>query len=145
MHQTSSNLVFLSNQLQINITTEEGMSDEYRLPVGIRTVEVTGNQFLINGKPFYFTGFGKHEDADVRDLSLRGETITGSCTPLLPHPLPHLPPFFPFFLITLASLSPLFSLPPFLLLSLPPPPPPSLFPSSLPLPPLSSSRFVARV
>ena len=65
-NQVSSNLVFLSNQLQINITTEEGVSDEYRLPVGIRTVEVTENQFLINGKPFYFTGFGKHEDADVR-------------------------------------------------------------------------------
>lgn len=37
----------------------------YRLPIGIRTVAVHGNQFLINGKPFYFTGFGKHEDADV--------------------------------------------------------------------------------
>ncbi|EIQ22322.1 beta-glucuronidase domain protein [Shigella flexneri K-315] len=23
-------------------------------------------QFLINHKPFYFTGFGRHEDADLR-------------------------------------------------------------------------------
>jgi beta-glucuronidase len=43
---------------------EEG--DQYRLPVGIRTVAVRGQQFLINGEPFYFTGFGKHEDADIR-------------------------------------------------------------------------------
>ena len=40
--------------------------DEYVLPVGVRTVEVRGLEFLINGKPFYFTGFGKHEDSAVR-------------------------------------------------------------------------------
>ncbi|WP_280437685.1 beta-glucuronidase [Nocardia carnea] len=40
--------------------------DEYPLPVGVRTVEVRGTQFLINGEPFYFTGFGKHEDTPVR-------------------------------------------------------------------------------
>ncbi len=40
--------------------------DEYHLPVGIRTVEVRGQEFLINGEPFHFTGFGKHEDADIR-------------------------------------------------------------------------------
>jgi beta-glucuronidase len=40
--------------------------DSYRLPVGVRTVEVRGRQFLINGKPFYFKGFGKHEDAAIR-------------------------------------------------------------------------------
>ncbi|WQF79455.1 Putative glycoside hydrolase, family 2, glycoside hydrolase family 2, catalytic [Colletotrichum destructivum] len=40
--------------------------DTYELSFGIRTVEVRGNRFLINGKPFYFTGFGKHEDAPVR-------------------------------------------------------------------------------
>ena len=42
------------------------VSDEYRLPVGIRTVEVRGIEFLINGEPFYFTGFGKHEDIAVK-------------------------------------------------------------------------------
>ena len=39
--------------------------DVYTLPVGIRTVHVTSTQFLINGKPFYFHGVNKHEDADV--------------------------------------------------------------------------------
>lgn len=36
--------------------------DEYVLPYGIRSVEVKNCQFLINGQPFYFKGFGKHED-----------------------------------------------------------------------------------
>ncbi|MEQ2226023.1 hypothetical protein ILYODFUR_023466 [Ilyodon furcidens] len=40
--------------------------DVYALPVGIRTVNVTSTQFLINNKPFYFHGVNKHEDADVR-------------------------------------------------------------------------------
>ena len=39
--------------------------DCYSLPVGIRTVRVDGTQFLINGEPFYFRGFGKHEDLNV--------------------------------------------------------------------------------
>lgn len=40
--------------------------DIYLLRVGIRSVAVKGEQFLINHKPFYFTGFGRHEDADLR-------------------------------------------------------------------------------
>lgn len=40
--------------------------DSYPLPVGIRTVEVAGDRFLINGEPFYFKGFGKHEDSALR-------------------------------------------------------------------------------
>jgi len=42
------------------------LEDVYYLPVGIRTVKVEGTSLLINNKPFYFKGFGKHEDADVR-------------------------------------------------------------------------------
>ncbi|OEJ37086.1 beta-glucuronidase [Streptomyces agglomeratus] len=46
--------------------TGEEPADAYALPVGVRTVAVEGNRFLINGEPFYFTGFGKHEDSPVR-------------------------------------------------------------------------------
>ena len=55
--------------------------DEYEETFGVRSVEVKGNQFLINHKPFYFKGFGKHEDSihhgkgldevlNVKDISL---------------------------------------------------------------------------
>ena len=41
-------------------------NDSYELPFGIRTVSVEGNRFLVNGKPFYFKGPGKHEDSFIR-------------------------------------------------------------------------------
>ena len=55
--------------------------DLYILEFGIRTVEVRGIEFLINNKPFYFKGFGKHEDSaihgrgfdfvlDMKDISM---------------------------------------------------------------------------
>ncbi|NMA66895.1 MAG: beta-glucuronidase [Clostridiaceae bacterium] len=43
----------------------EELVDSYVLRVGVRTVEISGSQFLINGKPFYFKGFGKHEDLEI--------------------------------------------------------------------------------
>jgi beta-glucuronidase len=51
--------------LDVAYSTSSGL-DRYALPVGIRTVSVDGARLLINGEPFYFTGFGKHEDAAVR-------------------------------------------------------------------------------
>jgi beta-glucuronidase len=39
--------------------------DSYPQPFGVRTVAVDGPRFLINGEPFHFTGFGKHEDFAV--------------------------------------------------------------------------------
>lgn len=37
--------------------------DSYTQTFGIRSVEVKDDEFLINGKPFYFKGAGKHEDS----------------------------------------------------------------------------------
>ncbi|WP_353816192.1 beta-glucuronidase [Agromyces sp. SYSU T00266] len=53
-------------ELEVQIVEDGAVADTYTLPVGIRTVEVTATEFLINGEPFYFTGFGKHEDTAVR-------------------------------------------------------------------------------
>jgi len=53
-------------ELTVRLRDGEELVDEYSLPVGVRTVEVRGTEFLINGVPFYFKGFGKHEDTPVR-------------------------------------------------------------------------------
>lgn len=53
-------------QLEVRVEDSGSLVDSYTLPVGIRTVKIEGNRFLINAEPFYFRGFGKHEDAPVR-------------------------------------------------------------------------------
>ena len=54
------------HDLTIELSRDGLLLDSYAIPVGIRTVEVVGTQFLINGQPFYFRGFGMHEDHTVR-------------------------------------------------------------------------------
>lgn len=44
--------------------------DVYEEVFGVRTVEVKDGKFLINGEPFYFKGFGKHEDTYVNGRGL---------------------------------------------------------------------------
>ncbi|GEN45988.1 beta-glucuronidase [Alkalibacillus haloalkaliphilus] len=56
--------------LQVELVNDGEVVDQYFQPFGVRTVEVTHNQFLINGKPFYFKGFGKHEDSFVNGRGL---------------------------------------------------------------------------
>jgi beta-glucuronidase len=49
--------------LEVRLVDADGaLVDSYHQSVGVRTVEVRGTQFLINGEPFHFTGFGMHED-----------------------------------------------------------------------------------
>ena len=57
-------------EVEIHVEKDGEMVDLYRESFGIRTVEVKDNQFLINGKPFYFKGFGKHEDFFVNGRGL---------------------------------------------------------------------------
>jgi beta-glucuronidase len=52
--------------LQADLVDGADLVDRYELPIGIRTVEVRGAQFLINGQPFAFRGFGRHEDSAIR-------------------------------------------------------------------------------
>jgi len=54
------------HELTVEMHTGGALIDRYSLPVGIRTVEVRGTEFLINGEPFNFRGFGMHEDHPVR-------------------------------------------------------------------------------
>ena len=52
--------------LQISLHDNSHLVDQYPQTVGVRTVKLAGTQFLINNEPFYFKGFGKHEDSNVR-------------------------------------------------------------------------------
>lgn len=52
--------------LEVELVAGGAVVDSYTEPFGVRTVEVRGTELLINGEPFYFTGFGKHEDTAVR-------------------------------------------------------------------------------
>lgn len=52
--------------LKIDLIDENNeIIDTYEQPFGVRTVKVEDGKFLINNKPFYFKGFGKHEDSHI--------------------------------------------------------------------------------
>ena len=59
----------------IRILDGEKIVDEYTEKLGIRTFEVKDGKFLLNGKPVYLRGFGKHEDADIRGRGLDLATV----------------------------------------------------------------------
>ncbi len=44
--------------------------DRYTLPIGIRTIAVTDDALLLNGKPIYLKGFGRHEDFPITGRGL---------------------------------------------------------------------------
>lgn len=44
--------------LSVGIHDGATLVDFYPVKFGIRTIEVNGTRFLLNGKDFYFTGFG---------------------------------------------------------------------------------------
>lgn len=66
---------------KVQLVDDEEVVDEYNEEFGIRYVKVENGKFYINNKPFYFKGFGKHEDlyyngrglneaANIMDLNL---------------------------------------------------------------------------
>lgn len=52
-----------------NVTVEIGNGnktiDSYSLETGVRTIQVEGDNILLNGKPIHLRGFGKHEDFPI--------------------------------------------------------------------------------
>lgn len=49
--------------------------DVYRQPFGIRTLSWTNTSVLINDRPLYLHGFGRHEDSDIRGKGVDLPTI----------------------------------------------------------------------
>ncbi len=56
--------------LTIQLRRDGELIDEYQLNVGIREVKVEGAKLLLNGKPVFLKGFGKHEDFPVLGKAL---------------------------------------------------------------------------
>ena len=53
-------------RIEVRIVDENGaLIDEWWDTLGLRTVEVKGTNLLLNGRPVYLKGFGRHEDAPV--------------------------------------------------------------------------------
>ena len=52
-------------ELRVDLTDGTDLLDTYELPIGIREVGIDGTDILINGRPVYLKGFGKHEDSDI--------------------------------------------------------------------------------
>ncbi|KAH8400725.1 hypothetical protein KR009_000671 [Drosophila setifemur] len=73
MHPDPGYLYDLQFELFADSTEEEeenALQDVYRLPVGIRSLSWSNDSLLLNGKPLYLRGFGKHEDSDIRGKGL---------------------------------------------------------------------------
>ena len=51
--------------LTVELSNKDAVSDSYSLKIGIRTIEVRGDQLLLNGEPIVLYGFGRHEDFPV--------------------------------------------------------------------------------
>ncbi|MBB1078689.1 beta-glucuronidase [Limosilactobacillus sp. STM2_1] len=50
-------------RLKVDVYAADKLMDSYTQEFGVRTVEIKDHQFFINGRPFYFKGFGWHEDS----------------------------------------------------------------------------------
>lgn len=60
----NTNFVFNLNQVSLSSNETENI-DIYRLKIGVRSLQWNSKELLINDKPIYFRGFGRHEDSDA--------------------------------------------------------------------------------
>lgn len=52
--------------MKLSVANATNKPDIYRLPIGIRTLVWTNTSLLLNDRPVYMRGFGRHEDSDIR-------------------------------------------------------------------------------
>lgn len=52
-------------KLIVEFKDGEALLDKYSLDIGIREVKIKGESILLNNRPVYLKGFGKHEDSDI--------------------------------------------------------------------------------
>ena len=58
------------HRLTVSVGGEARPLDVYALDVGLRTVAVRGSEILLNGRPVFLKGFGKHEDFAIHGKGL---------------------------------------------------------------------------
>ncbi|MFQ5608076.1 MAG: glycoside hydrolase family 2 TIM barrel-domain containing protein, partial [Candidatus Zixiibacteriota bacterium] len=51
--------------LRFSLSEGDTVVDQYELEVGVREIKVDGAKLLLNGRPVFLKGFGKHEDFAV--------------------------------------------------------------------------------
>ena len=56
--------------LIVELTRGSATFDRYTVPIGIRTIRVEGDALLLNNKPIYLKGFGRHEDFPITGRGL---------------------------------------------------------------------------
>nr|XP_034189067.1 beta-glucuronidase isoform X1 [Osmia lignaria]XP_034189068.1 beta-glucuronidase isoform X1 [Osmia lignaria]XP_034189069.1 beta-glucuronidase isoform X1 [Osmia lignaria] len=61
-------------EVTLSMLNDSGV-DVYRMPVGIRTLTWTNTSLLLNDKPLYMRGFGRHEDSIIRGRGLDLVTV----------------------------------------------------------------------
>ncbi|GAB4036303.1 beta-glucuronidase [Spirosoma gilvum] len=52
-------------QVEVKLGDAKTTLDRYALETGVRTISTNDKQLLLNGKPIFLTGFGKHEDFPI--------------------------------------------------------------------------------
>jgi beta-glucuronidase len=57
-------------ELALELVRGENVKDRVTLAVGLRTIAVDGSRLLINGRPVYLRGFGRHEDFPIAGRGL---------------------------------------------------------------------------
>ena len=61
--------------LKVNLGAADKTTDEYSLRIGVREVKVEGYKLLLNNKPVFLKGFGKHEDFPIIGKSLCNQVL----------------------------------------------------------------------
>ncbi|KAH8283559.1 hypothetical protein KR018_006459, partial [Drosophila ironensis] len=78
MHPNPGYMYDLQFELFVSTNEEEeaALLDSYRLPVGMRSLSWNNDSLLLNGKPLYLRGFGRHEDSDIRGKGFDNALLT---------------------------------------------------------------------
>lgn len=61
--------------IEMDVVEDGVLLDRYTDRIGIRTINIEGTHILINGKPVYLKGFGKHEDFEVLGRTPSGAVV----------------------------------------------------------------------